>query len=95
MTVIDTQQIKMPSDPILVKKIKDALQEASNSYVRQDGEKDFLKELFTDLAKETELPKGFLVRAAKMYHKQNAAAVSADSESVVELYETVFGPIGE
>lgn len=93
--IIDTNQIKMPEDPILVEKIKGALQEASASYVRIEGERDFLKDLFTDLAEETELPKGFLVKAAKMYHKQNAAAVSADSEAAIELYEKIFGPIGE
>ena len=93
--IVDTNQIKMPEDPVLLKKIKDALEEASNSYTRVDGERDFLKELFDDLSKETELPKGFLVKAAKMHYKQNAAAVSADSESAIELYEKIFGPIGE
>ncbi len=80
----------MPSDPTLVKKIKDALQEASASYTRIEGEKDFLKELFTDLAKDTELPKGYLTKISKLYHAQNLAEVQQDQEAVIELYERVF-----
>jgi len=88
--IIDTKQVNMPSDPTLVKKIKDALQEASASYTRIEGEKDFLKELFTDLAKDTELPKGYLTKISKLYHAQNLAEVQQDQEAVIELYERVF-----
>ena len=91
MTTIDTKQVIMPTDPTTVKKIKDAMQEASASFTRSEGERDFIKELFADLAKETELPKGYLMKAAKMYHKQNVDAVTADQENVVELYEKIFG----
>lgn len=93
--IIDTKQVVMPSDEATVKKIKDALFEASASYTRQAGEKDFIKELFTDLAKDTELPKSFLVKCSKLYHAQNLAEVQQDQEAVVELYEKIFGIEGE
>ena len=89
--IIDTKQVNMPSDPVMIKKIKDAMSEASASYVRMEGERDFIKELFKDLAKETELPKAYLVKTSKLWHKQNVHAVTADQEAVVELYGKIFG----
>ncbi len=82
--------INIPSSPETLKKIKGAIQEASNSYTRIDGEQDFLKDLFTDLAKETELPKGYLTKIAKYYHKQNLQEIQTDFESISELYEKLF-----
>jgi hypothetical protein len=90
--IVETNQITMPNDPIVLKAIKDAMQEASASFTRIEGEKDFLKNLFADLSTGSELPKGYLVKMAKIYHKQNLAAVSVDQENIVELYEKVFGP---
>jgi hypothetical protein len=36
MTIIDTKQITIPSDPAVQKKIKDALFEASASYTKYE-----------------------------------------------------------
>lgn len=88
--IIDTKQINIPNDPIVQKKIKDAIAEASFSYTRIEAEKDFLKELFADLSKETELPKSFLIKISKINHAQNFNEVSADQESVQELYCKIF-----
>ena len=93
--IIDSKTIVMPTSPETVKRIKDAMEEASASYVRIEGERDFLKELFTDLAKDTELPKAYLVKAARLFHRQNIAEVQADQEAVTELYEQIFGTTGE
>lgn len=95
MTVIQTNNCIMPTDPVMVKRIKDALVEASASYTRIEGEKDFLKELFTDLAKDADLPKGYLTKISRLYHKQNVDAVAADQEAVAELYSKIFGNEGE
>lgn len=88
--IVETNQVTMPNDPIVLKAIKDAMQEASASYTRIEGERDFLKELFANLAEGSELPKAYLVKMAKIYHKQNLAAVSVDQENIVELYQKVF-----
>ena len=90
MTIIQTKQINIPNDPVVQKKIKDALQEASFSYTRIEAEKDFLKELFTDLAKETDLPKSYLVKVSKIAHAQNFNELTSDQESVQELYCKIF-----
>lgn len=90
MTIIDTKQINVPNDPLIQKKIKDALFEAGCSYTRIEGEKDFLKELFADLSKETDLPKAYLIKISKIAHAQNFNEVTADQESVQELYCKIF-----
>jgi len=82
--------VVIPSSPEIQKKIKDALREASASYTRIEGERDFLKELFSDLSKNTEIPKGYLTQIAKFYHKQNFSKAVADKENVFELYERLF-----
>lgn len=90
MTVIDTNQIVMPNDPKVLKAIKDAMQEASAAYTRVEGEKDFLKELFANLAEGSELPAKYLKKMSRIYHAQNLDAVSIDQENIVELYQKVF-----
>lgn len=90
MTVIQTNQVNMPNDPEIQKKIKDALLEASNSYTRIQGEKDFLKELFADLSEVVDLPKNYLQKLAKIYYAQNINELTADQESVQELYYKIF-----
>jgi hypothetical protein len=90
MTIIDTNQINIPNSPEVLKAIKDAMQEASASFTRIAGEKDFLKELFANLAEGSELPKKYLMSLAKIYHAQNLTAVAIDQENIVELYEKVF-----
>lgn len=93
MTIIDTNQVNIPNDPVVLKAIKDAMNEASASWTRIEGERDFLKKLFGDLSEGTELPKAYLVKTAKIFHKNNVSAVSADQENIIDLYESVFGPI--
>jgi hypothetical protein len=90
MTIVDTNQIIVPSNPAVIKAIKDAMQEASSSYTRIEGEKDFLKELFANLSEGSELPVKYLKKISKIYHAQNLAAVATDQDNIVELYGTVF-----
>ncbi len=91
MTIIDTKQINLPNDQVVLKKITDAMKEASASYVRTEAERDFLKDLFTELAKDTELPAAYLRKISKLYHAQNVNEVAADNENIIELYEKLFG----
>ena len=85
------KQVIVPTDPATLKKIADAMKEASASYVRSEGESDFIKDLFKDLAKDTEVPAAYLKKISKMYHRQNINEVEADNENVIELYEKIFG----
>ena len=90
MTTVNTKQINLPSDPAIRKQIQDAIDEASNSFLRVEGEKDFQKNLFTELSEKTELPKGYLKQLANLYHQQNYATFQADKDNVSDLYETIF-----
>lgn len=90
MAVINTEQFVIPSDEVTIKKIKDACQELSASMARVEGERDFQKEALSALAEETEVPKKFLAKIARLYHRSNRDAVEAEQESTVELYDRVF-----
>lgn len=90
MSVIQTADINLPSDPTILKKIKDACIEISASMARAEGEKDFQKEAIAELAEATEVPKKFLRKIANLYHKSNRDAIEAEQESTVELYDRVF-----
>ena len=90
MAIIDTEQFVMPNDPATIKKIKDCMFEISSSFTRTEGEKDFIKEAIAELSETTEIPKKFLNRIAKIYHKQNRDAVGIEQENTGELYDRIF-----
>lgn len=91
MSIVQTSQINMPSDPTTLKTIKDALFEISASMTRVEGEKDLQKTALADLAEKTEVPKKYLARMAALYHRQNKSEVEGDQELISELYDMVFG----
>lgn len=90
MSIVQTSNINMPSDPETLKIIKDAMFELSASMTRVEGEKSFQKEAIADLAEKTELPAKYLKKMQNLYHKQNKAEVEGDNEVISELYEAVF-----
>lgn len=90
MSVIQTADINIPSDPATLKKIKDVLFEISASMTRIEGEKDFIKEAVAELAEATEIPAKYLNKIARFYHKQNKDQVVTENESTVELYDRIF-----
>ena len=90
MSVIQTADIQIPSDPVTIKKIKDACVEISASMTRSEAEKTLQKESIAALAEETEIPKKYLSRISKLYHKQNRDQVGVEQESTGELYDRVF-----
>ena len=91
MSVIQTDAFIVPTDPTVIKQIKDACFEISASMTRSEGEKDFQKNAITDLATATDIPKKHLNKIANLYHKSNKEAVLAENESSFELYDRVFG----
>lgn len=79
----------MPSSPEDRKKIRDALQEISNSLTRIEAERDLIKEILEDVEDKFELPKKYTRKVAKIYHKQNFAEVKTEQEDLETIYETV------
>jgi len=70
--------------------IKNKFTEISNSMTRQQGEKDLVKEILTDLKDQFELPPKLARKLAKAFHKRNLDEVRAEHEEFEETYETVF-----
>jgi len=79
----------MISNPADRKKIRDALQEISNSFTRIEAERDLIKDIKNDLVEEFQLPKKTLNKMAKTFHKQNIDVEQAEFDQLMELYEEV------
>lgn len=88
MTVqqFSVNQISNPADR---KKLLDCLKECSNSLTRIGGERDYIKESTSDIAKQLQLPKRLVNKMVKVYHKQNYDEEVATQEQFEQLYETV------
>jgi hypothetical protein len=79
-------QISSPADRTKIKKMLD---EISNSMTRIAAERDLIKETVSELSKEFELPKKYLNRMAKVYHKQNFQIEQANHEEFEDLYTSI------
>lgn len=88
--IIQTSQINTPTDPGTIKQIKDCMEEISGAMTRIEGEKALIKEAVDVLSKEVELPKSYLNKMSRLYHKQNISQVAADQVALNELYGKVF-----
>ena len=88
MTVTGTGII-MPSTDADKKRIKDCMDEISASYLRQESERIFVKEALIALQDDVGIPKKYLGKMARIYHKQNMAEVVSEIEEIEALMETV------
>jgi hypothetical protein len=77
------------SNPADRKKIRDALQEISNSMTRVDAEKDFIKDAVTDISDNFKLSKKTVNKLARVYHKQNFNQEVEQYQEFENLYEEV------
>lgn len=79
----------MITSPADRKKIKDALQEISDSMTRVDAEKDLIKEAINELHDNFKISKKILNKMARTYHKQNFLNEQQNHEEYETLYEEV------
>jgi len=77
------------SNPADREKLLKVLKECSNSMTRMEGERDYIKEATTNIAKELQLSKKLVAKMVKVYHKQNYDEEVAVHEQFESLYETV------
>jgi Zn-dependent M32 family carboxypeptidase len=77
------------SNPEDRKKVKEAVQEISNSLTRIEAERDLIREIIKDVSDTHQLPRKIIAKIAKTFHKQNLAQEVADHEDFVDLYDTV------
>jgi len=90
MSIIQTADINIPSDPVTIKKIQDVLFEISASMTRAEAEKSFQSEAIKELAEATEVPAKYLKKIANIYHKSTRDQFEAEQESSIELYDKIF-----
>lgn len=79
----------MISNPADRKKIRDALEEISNSLTRCEAERDLIKQIKDDLAEEYELPKKTVAKLARVFHKRNFQEEQAAQDEFETLYEEI------
>ena len=87
--------VVLPSNPEDRKRIKDALQEISDSFTRIEGERDAIKDIVNFVNEEFDLPKKYVSKMARVYHKQSFDKEVGEAEDFAALYETVTGEIIE
>lgn len=81
--------IVLPSTPADRKRLKDAMQEISNSYLRQEAEREFVKEAIVSLEEDIGIPKKYLGKMARIYHKQNVSEIVSEIEEIEALLEVM------
>lgn len=84
-----TTDVIVPSSPEDLKRIKNAMQEISNSFTRIEAEKDFQKEALESLEEDVGIPKKYLRKMARIYHKQNMSQIKSEMETLDFLLEKV------
>lgn len=80
--------IQSPEDR---KKIRNALQEVSNSYTRVEAERDLIKDIIKTISEDFDLPKKTVRKMAKVYHKQNFNQEREEFSDFEAMYEEVLG----
>ena len=81
--------IIIPSSDHDKKRIKDCMEEISNSYLRKEAEREFVKEALISLEDDVGIPKKYLGKMARIYHKQNMSELVSEIEEIEALLESV------
>lgn len=84
------KDIVIPSNPADLKKLKEVIEEISNSMARQDGERDYQKEAIDDLSKQFEIDKKYIRQMARDHHKDTFEKKVDEQENYQQLYESVM-----
>ena len=77
------------SNPVDRKKIKDALQEISDSMTRIEAERDLIKDIVKDVSDNFQLPKKYVNKMARIFHKQNYQITQQEQDELESLYITI------
>ena len=72
------------------KAIKGLVGEVSGAMTRMEGERDFIKEAISAIAKDHDLDKKILSKMCKTYHKQRFHTEKQDNEQFENTYAEVF-----
>lgn len=75
----------------LKKKLKDAIKEMSDSYLRIESERELQKQILDTVSEEIGVDKKIIRKMARTYHKQDFELVREEHETFEASYESVFG----
>jgi len=82
--------IVIPSNPADLKKLKDGIDEITNSMTRVDGEKEYQKEAIEELSEQTGIDKKYIRRMATDLFKNRFDEWVNEMDAYAQLYESVF-----
>ncbi|MDE3023113.1 MAG: hypothetical protein KGI54_14905 [Pseudomonadota bacterium] len=84
------KEFVLPTSPVDLKVIQDAIIEASNSMVRSDAEKDLRKDIAGELKEKLEVPPAFFNKLVKVYHKATYDQEVSDADAFQHAYEAIL-----
>jgi predicted nuclease with TOPRIM domain len=82
--------VVIPSSPADREKVNTGIKEISNALTRIEAERSFINDVLDRLDDEFDLPKKYMRRLAKVYHKQNITEVKAEAEELEDLYDSII-----
>jgi hypothetical protein len=83
------QDVIIPSSPEDREKIRRVLRTVSDSMTRIEAEKDLIKDEIGALVEDFEIPRKFLNKMARTFHRQNFKDIVDEQDDFATLYETV------
>ena len=81
--------VVIPSSPDDRAKVQAALKEMSAAMTRIEAERDYINESLKMLEENFELPKKYMRKVARVYHKQNINEVKNEFSDVEDIYTAV------
>lgn len=90
MSIVQSEEIVLPSSPDDRKAIFDAIKEVSNSKTRMEAERDYQKDTFKMLEENFNIKAKYFRRMAKDYHKQQFKKSMDENDAYSDLYTTII-----
>lgn len=81
--------VVIPSSPDDRAKVQSALKEISAAMTRIEAERDYINESLSMLQDDFELPKKYMRKVARVYHKQNINEVKNEFSDIEDIYTAV------
>lgn len=72
------------------KRIEGVIKEISNSLTRIEAERAYINESLSMLEEEFELPKKYMRKVSRVYHKQNLNEVKDEFSEIEDIYTTII-----
>jgi len=84
-------EFELPTDPKIIKKIKDAIQEGSAVLQMVDDRKAQLKDISDAMHEEFQIPKKLFNKMVKTFHKNDYNNIVQEDTTFQYLYENIIG----